>query len=251
VGYAGLIHVSVSESRRYFRTQMEKATLENEMAAAREMQRVMVPADLPAVRDYAIESVYHPAAEVGGDFFQVIALRSGRTLIAIGDVSGKGLRAAMVVSMIVGMLDIVCAFTEQPAEIIAELNRRLCGRMHGGFATCLVLRLDDPGQITLANAGHLPPYLNGREIPFPGSIPLGLVGDADYPPTNIVVGVGDRVVLLTDGVPEAQNAQGDLFGFPQVEAVLAAGASAKTLADSAQQFGQNDDLTVISLIRQR
>ena len=115
LGYAGFVYVSISEGRRYFRIQTEKASLESEMAAAREVQRVMVPDDLPPISGYIIESVYRPAAEVGGDFFQVIPLKSGRTLVVIGDVSGKGLRAAMIVSMIVGMLRTVSGFTEEPA----------------------------------------------------------------------------------------------------------------------------------------
>src|SRR5262249_52297841 len=147
-----------------------------------------------------------PAAEVGGDFFRVIALPSGRSLVVIGDVSGKGLRAAMIVSMIVGMLRTLSAFTEEPAEILGELNRRLCGQTHGGFATCLIVRLDDQ-LLTLANAGHLPPYVNGAEIPLAGSLPLGLVESAGYTQTSLEMRAGDRIVLLTDGIPEARNPQ--------------------------------------------
>src|SRR5579863_9864635 len=201
LGYIGFVYVSISESRRYARTQREKAILEGEMAAAREVQRVMVPEQLPSISGYAIESVYRPAAEVGGDFFQVIRLSGGRTLLVIGDVSGKGLSAAMIVSMIVGMLCIVTAFTEEPSEILSELNGRLCGRTHGGFATCLIVRLETAGRITLANAGHPAPYLNGTELPSPGSTPLGLVESASYGQTIMEMRVGDRAVVLTDGVP--------------------------------------------------
>src|SRR5215472_3417314 len=104
LGYAGFTHVSIREAKRHVKLQLDKASLESEMAAAREIQRVMVPEDFPPTAGYVIESVYRPAAEVGGDFFQMIPLKSGRTLVVIGDVSGKGLRAAMIVSMIVGML---------------------------------------------------------------------------------------------------------------------------------------------------
>jgi len=148
LGYIGFVHVSISEAKRYGKTQAEKAALDGEMAAAREVQRLMVPQILPSVRGYTIESVYRPAAEVGGDFFQVIRLKSGRTLLVIGDVSGKGLSAAMIVSTIVGMLWVVSAFTEEPAEILSELNRRLYGRTQDGFATCLVVRLEADGFVT-------------------------------------------------------------------------------------------------------
>ncbi len=250
LGYVGFVHVSISEARRYGRTQVEKATLEGEMAAAREVQRVMVPEDLPPVAGYALESVYRPAEEVGGDFFQVIPLRSGRSLIVIGDVSGKGLRAAMIVSMIVGMLRTVSAFTEEPAEILAELNRRLYGRAQQGFATCLAVRVDEGGKLTLANAGHLPPYLNSVEIAAPGSMPLGMVENSAYAQTTLVMGAGDSVVLLTDGVAEARDKGGALFGFPRVESLLRGGVGALAVAEAARQHGQNDDITVISIARQ-
>jgi hypothetical protein len=250
LGYAGFVSVSISEARRYAKTQSEKAILDSEMAAAREIQRVMVPQDLPSVSGYAIESVYRPAAEVGGDFFQVISLKSGRALVVIGDVSGKGLSAAMIVSMIVGMLNMVTAFTEEPAEILMELNGRLCGRTHGGFATCLIVRLEAGGGLALASAGHPPPFLNGTEFPFSGSVPLGLVETAVYAQAVLEMRPGDRAVLLTDGVPEARNEQGTMFGFSQIEHLLRDGADIQTVAETAQRYGQNDDLTVIGIARQ-
>ena len=250
LGYIGFVHVSISEARRYAKTQAEKASLEGEMAAAREVQRVMVPERLPAVSGYGIESVYRPAAEVGGDFFQVIRLKSGRTLLVIGDVSGKGLSAAMIVSTIVGMLWVVSGFTEEPAEILSELNRRLFGRTHGGFATCLIVRLDSEGHLTLANAGHPPPYLNGAEFALPGSVPLGLTEDAAYAQSNVEMRAGDRAVLLTDGVPEARNREGTLLGFARVESLLREGADVQAVAHTVQEYGQNDDLTVISIARE-
>ncbi len=248
LGYVGLVQASISEARRYLRTQTEKATLEGEMAAAREVQRAMVPEALPTIPGYHIESIYRPAAEVGGDFFRSISLKSGRSIVVIGDVSGKGLRAAMIVSMIVGMLRTLSSFTEEPGEILEELNRRLCGQTQGGFATCLVVRVDD-GLLTLANAGHLAPYINGSEILLAGSLPLGLIDSATYDQTCLEMRPGDHLVLLTDGIPEARNKQGVLLGFPKVESLLRDGVSARTVAETAQHFGQDDDLTVISIAR--
>jgi hypothetical protein len=249
LGYIGFVFVSVSEARRHIRVQTKKATLEGEIAAAREVQRMMVPEDLPQINGYNLESAYRPAAEVGGDFFQVIPLKSGRTLIVIGDVSGKGLRAAMIVSMIVGTLRTASGYTEEPAEILSELNRRLCGHMHEGFATCLAVRLDEQGRLNLANAGHLAPYMNGREVPFPGSLPLGLVENAVCEQKSLQMAVGDSVVLLTDGIAEARNDQRALLGFDRVESMLRAGDTAGKVAEFAQQFGQDDDITVLSLVR--
>ena len=250
LGYVGFVHVSISEARRYAKAQKEKASLESEMAAAREVQRLMVPEDLPDVPGYTIQSVYWPAAEVGGDFFQVIPLKSGRTLIVIGDVSGKGLRAAMIVSMLVGMLRTVSGFTEEPAEILGDLNCRLCGHTRGGFATCLIVRLDNDGRFAAANAGHPAPYMNGAEVPFAGSMPLGLDGSAVYEQTTLEMRAGDRAVLLTDGIPEARNEQRVLLGFPRIELMLREGASAKAVAEAAQRHGQDDDITVIGIARQ-
>ena len=249
LGYVGFVYVSISEGRRHLRSQLGKAALESEMAAAREVQRVMVSEVLPHVDGYAIESVYRPAAEVGGDFFQVIPLKSGRTLVVIGDVSGKGLRAAMIVSMLVGTLRTVSGFTEEPAEILGELNRRLCGRIQDGFATCLVARLEAGGLLTLANAGHLPHYRNGVESGFAGSLPLGLDEGAVYQQSSLQMAEDDGIVLLTDGVVEAQDGQRALLGFGRVEQMLRDGATAKMVAESAQHHGQSDDITVIRLLR--
>ena len=249
LGYTGFVYVSITESRRHIRAQMEKATLESEMAAAREVQRLMVPEDLPQINGYSIASVYLPASEVGGDFFQVIPLKSGRTLVVIGDVSGKGLRAAMIVSMIVGTLQTVSGYTEEPAEILGELNRRLCGRMHEGFATCLAVRIEENGRLTLANAGHLAPYLNGAEIESPGALPLGLAESTDYGQSSLEMAVGDLIVLLTDGIAEAYDDQRVLFGFARVESMLHGGATVGDVAETAQHYGQNDDITVLGVAR--
>lgn len=249
LGYVGFVITSIREARRYIKTQLEKTTLESEMAAAREVQQMMVPEVLPLVSGYAIDSVYRPAADVGGDFFQVIPLTSGRTLVVVGDVSGKGLRAAMFVSMIVGMLHTVTDYTEEPGEILGELNRRLFGRTHGAFATCLAVRLDEHGWLALANAGHPTPYLNGVEVPFAGSLPLGLVEDVAYADTKLEMNGRDRMMLLTDGIPEARNAKGELLGFARVERLARDGAAVREVAESAQRHGQEDDLTVIGIAR--
>jgi serine phosphatase RsbU (regulator of sigma subunit) len=258
LSYAGFILVSIKEGRRYGRTQLEKASLETEMAAAHEVQSVLVPEALPAIPGYAIQSIYHPAAQVGGDFFQIIPLPNGSTLIAIGDVSGKGLRAAMIVSLIIGALRTLCTVTDHPAIILAELNRQLLGRVHGGFVTCLLIRIDanDPdapndrgGSLLLANAGHLPPYRNGIEIPVPGSLPLGLTEDAIYDAMPLELATGDSLVLLTDGVAEAQNATQQIFGFERVELVLQSRANLAELAEAARLHGQNDDITLLSVTR--
>ena len=249
VGYTGLIVVSIAESRRRIRSELDKAALETELAAAREIQRLMVPEELPPTPGYAIESIYRPAAQVGGDFFQVIPLGGGRTLVVVGDVSGKGLSAAMIVSMLIGMLHAICRVSQDPAQILAQLNSSLIERKHGGFVTCLAVRLEPSGRVVLANAGHLAPWLSGAEVAFAGSLPLSIDASAGQEQVTIEMRSGDHLTLITDGVVEARDAQGALFGFDRTQALLRQKATPLVLADAAIHHGQDDDLTVISILR--
>jgi hypothetical protein len=249
LGYSGFVLVSVTESRRHVRLELDKAALDAELAAAREIQHLMVPEELPPTPGYAIESIYRPAAQVGGDFFQVIPLGGGKTLVVIGDVSGKGLSAAMIVSMLLGMLHAISRITQDPAQILAELNCRLFERKHGGFVTCLAARLDPSGNVVLANAGHLPPWLNGAEVPFAGSLPLSMVATAAPEQVNLEMRNGDRLTLITDGVVEARDRQGALFGFDRTQAFMRRETSPLAVATAAIEHGQDDDLTVISIRR--
>jgi hypothetical protein len=249
LGYTGLIVVSIAESRRRLRSELDKAALDTELAAAREIQRLMLPEKLPPTPGYAIESVYRPAAQVGGDFFQVIPLGGGQTLVVIGDVSGKGLSAAMIVSMLLGMLHAISRMSQDPAQILAELNSRLFERKHGGFVTCLAVRLDPSGRVVLANAGHLSPWLNGTEVAFVGSLPLSLLASSAPEQVTLDMQPGDRLTLITDGVVEARDTQGALFGFDRTQILMRQETSPFALAEAAIQYGQDDDLTVISILR--
>ena len=150
-----------------------RSALEQEYRSAQELQQLLVPNTLPALPGYAVTSAYLPAQEVGGDFFQVIPLPQESALLIVGDVSGKGLKAAMTVSLIVGALRSLVETTEDPAVILSGLNRRLYGRLRGGFVTCLVLRLGPEGECVMASAGHLAPFLNGDEITVPPHCPWG------------------------------------------------------------------------------
>ncbi len=249
LGYMGFIIVSVAEARRRIRVETENAAIETELAAAREIQRIMVPQELPPAPGYAIESIYRPAAQVGGDFFQVIPLGDSQTLVVIGDVSGKGLSAAMIVSMLIGMLRAITAISRDPSRILAELNNMLFEHKHSGFVTCLAARLDPSGRVTVANAGHLAPWLNGDEIAFTGSLPLSVVASATPEQVVLEMHSGDRLTLLTDGVVEARGPQGVLFGFDRTQSVLRQKSSPLALAEAAIHHGQDDDLTVISILR--
>jgi hypothetical protein len=232
--------------------QRQTALLQ-EFKSAQELQRVLIPETLPALPGYAITSAYRPAAEVGGDFFQLIPLGGGKpdgaALLVVGDVSGKGLKAAMAVSMIVGSLRTLAEITDDPGTILAGMNRRIVGRLTDGFVTCLVLRINNKGECALANAGHLAPFLNRKEIALEGSLPLGLVPEARYESVHLKVEVGDRLTLFTDGLLEARNASGEVYGFERMAALLATRPDASKAVEAAVAFGQEDDITVLTLTR--
>jgi hypothetical protein len=229
--------------------QARQGMLEREMQSAREIQQVLIPESLPSLKGYAVTSAYQPALEVGGDFFQMLPSTDGSTIVALGDVSGKGLKAAMNVSMIVGVLRALADTNFNPGAMMEGLNRCLCGRMHGGFTTCLILRLDEDGTVTFANAGHLPPFLNRKEIMLEGSLPLGLVSSAYYGEVAMQLKPGDYLSLYTDGLLEARNEDGELFGFDRLNELLSKRPTAQQATEAAVAFGQDDDITVLTLTR--
>lgn len=233
---------------RYQAEQSRKqSVLDEEFRNAQELQQMLVPEALPAVPGYRISSAYRPAQVVGGDFFQILPVE-GATLAVVGDVSGKGLKAAMTVALIVGALRTLAETTGDPAKLLEGLNRRLHGRLQGGFATCLAVRLETHGDCLVACAGHLPPLRNGEEVVLPGALPLGMVTAPEYTTTGIEMRAGDRLTLYTDGLPEARSAEGELYGFERVQALVAAEPDAERVAAAAAAFGQEDDVTVITVV---
>ena len=171
--------------RRFASSRAQEERLTADLEAARTIQQVLIPESAPSISNLHIDCAYHPAQEVGGDFYQILPLPSSSSdhqpdiLIILGDVAGKGLRAAMTVSLLIGALRSIVEITSSPAEILAGLNRRLLGRGFG-FTTCLALRISASGTLILANAGHLAPYLNGHELSLLPAFPLGLDANADY-----------------------------------------------------------------------
>jgi serine phosphatase RsbU (regulator of sigma subunit) len=224
-----------------------KAALEQDLKSAQELQRILIPESLPPLNGYTMTSSYHPADEVGGDFFQVIAQADGSTLVVLGDVSGKGLKAAMTVSLLVGTVRTLAEQSSDPTWILSGLNRRLEGRMQNGFATCLVLRLEPSGKCEIANAGHLPPFLNREEIKLTPALPIGIVPDGGYQNVVFEMAIGDRLTLYTDGLLEARNPARELFGFARVNDLMASVPDADAASKAAVAFGQEDDITVLTL----
>ena len=236
-------------AREQYLERRRQTRMEMEVRSAREVQQVLVPEAVPTVPGFAIDSVYKPAAELGGDFFQVISLPDASTLIVIGDVSGKGLKAAMTVSLIVGTLRTLIDYTQKPAEILQGMNRRLWGRVQDGFATCVVLHLQPDGHATIAHAGHLAPFRDGDELPLRGSLPLGISTDAAYEELAFRLLEGQTLTLYTDGIVEARNHAGELYGFDRVQRLMQQKKSAEQIVEAACVFGQEDDITVLSIRR--
>ncbi len=233
--------------RELIRDRHDKMRMAAELAAGRAVQQVLIPEVAPATPGFNIESVYKPYGELGGDFFQILPRPDGGVLIAIGDVSGKGMPAAMMVSLLVGALNALAETTSSPAQLLAGLNRRILGRSHGGFTTCLILHANPNGTCTAANAGHIPPYLNGQELACENNLPLGLAAEANYCEFTFQASHDDKLTLLTDGVVEARNPQGALFGFERAAQII--NQSAAAIAEAAQQWGQDDDITVLTVAR--
>jgi Stage II sporulation protein E (SpoIIE) len=247
LGYAGFIYVSVSEARRYARTQTEMALLEGEMAAARQVQQLILPEQGETFPGYTVESIYQPARQVGGDFFQILPAGDGGLLVVVGDVAGKGLPAAMLVSMLVGSIRATAEHTHDPVLMLRRLHDRLMGRTGGGFSTALAAYIAGDGLVTIANAGHLSPYLDGREIELAGALPLGIAEGGQYEATTFELRPGSRLTFYSDGVVEAQNASGELFGFDRAKAISMQPAAA--IVEEAVRFGQADDITVVTIER--
>ena len=244
-----LFLITVMLLRRFLDTQRKREQWKAEIEQARQVQHVLIPEELPTVSGFAIESEYRPAREVGGDFFQILPQSNdGSVLIIVGDVTGKGLQAGMLVALIVGAVRTAVQYHSDPLILMNSLNDRLWGRGRAS-ATCLILRITKDGQVTLANAGHLPPYLNGAEIPMEGSLPIGVIPGAEFFVTHFTMAPGDTLMLMSDGVAEAQDHRKQLFGFERIQEMLKKPISAAELAAAAAAFGQEDDILVLRVQR--
>jgi sigma-B regulation protein RsbU (phosphoserine phosphatase) len=224
-----------------------QALIDSELEAARQVQQVLVPEHIASVPGFSVASVYLPAQQVGGDFFQIIPDDFGGLLLVIGDVAGKGLPAAMLVSVLVGAIRAIADYSRDPVQILAKLNERLVGRADGALSTALAAHITDEGWVTVANAGHLPPYLDGKEVDLPGALPLGVAPGIDYECSSFGLEPGSRLTFYSDGVVEAQNAAGELLGFDRSRELSQRPAA--DIAAAAKAYGQQDDITVLTIER--
>jgi serine phosphatase RsbU (regulator of sigma subunit) len=205
--------------RRLPQSVRNQKELALDVKQAQQVQQVILPEHRIVLPGIEIESEYRPAREVGGDFFQIIPNPIDDSLLIVaGDVAGKGLQAGMLVALLIGAIRTAAETDADPVSILAALNRRLFGRADAR-ATCLALQISADGTVMLANAGHLPPYLNGVPIEIEGSLPLGVLEDFSPSAYQFRLGDDDRLLLLSDGIAEATDQNGKLFGFDSDHAV--------------------------------
>ena len=241
--FVGVVVIILIIFVRFLRIHRERERASSELAAARSVQELMIPRESPLTPGFHVDTVYNPATEVGGDFFHIEAGVSGGLLIVIGDVAGHGLQAAMNVSMIMGALR--RSPQTDPGELLTALNHVLIGS--STLTTCQAAFFAANGELTIASAGHPPPYLNSQEVTLPGGLPLGVVPGIAYEEVSLYLHPGDRLLMMSDGVAEARRSSGELFGFDRVHNLSS--QSAFFIADAAKEFGQEDDITVLTVRR--
>ena len=248
-----VVVLSVLLLRRLLLSIEHQRSMALDVKQAQEVQQLLIPESIPEVDGFTMQAVYKPAGEVGGDFFQILPVEgkagaTGGVLIVIGDVSGKGMPAAMTVSLLVGTVRTLAHYTQSPREILTAMNARMLSRTSGGFTTCLVIFADANGIVIAANAGHISPYLNGKELFCENGLPLGLTAETVYSESRFELPEDGQITLMTDGVPEARSrADGALFGFERTAAIST--GTAEEIAEAARAFGQDDDITVLTLTR--
>jgi sigma-B regulation protein RsbU (phosphoserine phosphatase) len=240
--------------------------LDREQDEAREIQRRLLPRSLPEPPGYHIASAWRPAHNVSGDYFDVIDLGEDRVALCIGDVSGKGLPAALLMSNVQAAVRVFASSTAAPAEVCAKVNRILCGNLAANkFVTFVYGVLDTRcGRFTYVNAGHNPPILAtaaGRVGELrDGGMALGFDADETYAEGHVDLGPGDCLLLFTDGLTEAEDEAEQPFGPERLAERLVAGLDIpvpqqlERIVDEVCAFGSEplrDDSTALLLARER
>src|SRR5581483_8068090 len=238
--------------RHTVRAQMRLASVDGELAAARQIQMSILPKSPPAIRGLDIAAIYAPASEVAGDFYDFAPIDGDRVGILIADVSGHGVPAALVASMLKVALAGHTELAAQPARLLAEFNKFFCGKLERQFITAsyAVIRATT-GEITLASAGHPPPLVvrgnrTIEEIAADGFV-LGRFPDARFAETSARLSPADAIVMYTDGVPEALNAHNEMWGEERFRESLASGATIQRVLDVVRSWSGTlrDDVTLV------
>jgi PAS domain S-box-containing protein len=244
----------------------ERQRIEQELQVARLIQQTLLPKTLPELPGYDVAAYYQPAREVGGDFYDFLELEDGRLGLIVGDVSGKGVPAAIVMAITRTMLHASYRLgSPEPGEILEQVNNILYPDIPPNmFVTCLAALLDSStGRLHYANAGHDLPYLRHAdgvgELRASG-MPLGLMPNMRYEQKEITLKPGESVLLYSDGLVEAHNPRREMFGFPRMQRYVGAHPGGATLIDSllaelerftGEEWEQEDDIALLTLQRFR
>jgi serine phosphatase RsbU (regulator of sigma subunit)/ketosteroid isomerase-like protein len=243
----------------------ERERIEQEMRVARRIQQASLPKEVPELEGWQITPYYQPAREVGGDFYDFHPLSEGRLGLVVGDATGKGVPAALVMSTTCGMLQLAAGALDSssPGEVLSRVNETLFARIPANmFVTCFYAILDPgSGHFIYANAGHDLPYLhrNGdaEELRARG-MPLGLMPGMSYEEKETMVHSGEAALLYSDGVVEAHDPRGGMFGFPKLRALVAEHGEERSLGALlleelysfvGEGWEQEDDITLLTLRR--
>jgi len=242
---------------------IEQERIEYELRTARQIQERMLPKALPAIGGWSLSTCWHPARTVGGDFYDCIPVGDGRVAIVIGDVTGKGIPAALVMATTCSLVRFVSEQLHTPGAMLARINDRISADIpEKMFVTCLIAILElDTGYLRFANAGHNLPLVRGREgvrsLRARG-MPLGLLPEMVYEEQEAVIASGELLMIYSDGIVEARNSQRELFGDKRLAAHLAGWTPERdlteTLCEAVSEFTgpgreQEDDITMFVVER--
>ncbi|MFP5212043.1 MAG: PP2C family protein-serine/threonine phosphatase [Acidobacteriota bacterium] len=232
-------HAAVAiENARLHRAVLRKQQIERDLSFATNIQLSFLPQEVPRIEGFGFRTHYRPALEIGGDFYDFIPLDGGRLGILIGDVSGKGIASALYMAKLTSDFRLLAIRHSDPARLVERLNDLLSERSRRGMFVTLLYIVLDPAErrITYVNAGHLPPLLwNGGALRpcllrDEGGPPVGIVSGHGYSCGTADLEPGDCLLLATDGVIEAKNGQGELFGWKRLEdAVMRGGSNVDTV----------------------
>src|SRR5215208_4804897 len=247
--------------QRLEQERIERERIEQELEVARTIQQASLPKEAPQLEGWQINPYFRPAREVGGDFYDFFELKDGRLGIVVGDATGKGVPAALVMASARSMLRAVAQASDSPGDALRRVNDPLATDIPPNmFVTCFYA-IPDPksGSLSYANAGHDLPYVhrNGEaeELRARG-MPLGLMAGMGYEEKKTILEAGEAVLLYSDGLVEAHDPKGKMFGFPRLRALVAQHGEEKMLVDylmgelssfTGEGWEQEDDITLLTL----
>jgi serine phosphatase RsbU (regulator of sigma subunit)/ketosteroid isomerase-like protein len=252
--------------QRLEQERIARERIEQELEVARSIQQASLPKVVPSLEGWQLSPFYQPAREVGGDFYDFHLLSDGRLGVVVGDATGKGVPAALVMSTACGMLQAVSQALDSPSpgEILSRVNETLFARIpQNMFVTCFYAILEPAGAtLRYANAGHDPPYMHrsgdyAEELGARG-MPLGLMAGMEYEELGVSLSEGESVLFYSDGLVEAHDPQGEMFSFPRLRTLVAEHGEKGTLADFLMEelysfvgegWEQEDDITLLTLKR--